>query len=155
MHVMDKTSEKSALALAREVAGNCACFKSRQAARLITRAYDEALKPTGLKTTQFSLLTAVVYAQGALTLTDLAEHLGMDRTTLSRNLRPLERRGLITISAEGYRRSRHVDITPAGERLLAEAVPLWRRAQQQLKSSIGTDVWDGFHRHMALVASAA
>ena len=155
MHVMGKTSEKSALALSREVAGNCACFKSRQTARLITRAYEEAIKPTGLKATQFTLLTAVVYAQGAATLTDLAENLGMDRTTLSRNLRPLERQGLIKISAEGYRRSRHVDITPAGERLLAEAVPLWRRAQQQLKSTLGTEAWDGFHRHMALVASVA
>ncbi len=123
-----------------DVAGACACQKMRQASRKISRMYDEALRPTGIKTTQFTMLSIITRNDGA-TLTALAEVLGVERTTLSRNLRPLERRGLIAVSAEGYRRARSAEITEKGVAVLEKALPLWRSAQKSLKRILGDDIW--------------
>lgn len=118
----------------------CACRKMREASRKITRMYDEFLRPAGIKTTQFTML-AVVARMDAATLTELAKILGLDRTTLSRNLRPLERDGLIEVSAEGYRRARLVNITNEGIAAMEKALPLWRSAQKSLKRRLGDDTW--------------
>lgn len=141
--------------LAREYTTDCACFKVRHLARLITKAYDEALRPAGLRTTQLAVLSAVALANGMLMLTELARALGMDRTTLSRNLRPLERRGLVALSGEGYRRARTVELTDTGEQVLAEALPLWRNAQERFRNAIGPDEWVAFHAHVDLFARAS
>lgn len=126
--------------LSSEVANVCACRKMREASRKITRMYDEFLRPAGIKTTQFTML-AVVARMDAATLTELAKILGLDRTTLSRNLRPLERDGLIEVSAEGYRRARSVNITNEGIAAMEKALPLWRSAQKSLKRRLGEDTW--------------
>ncbi len=126
--------------LGSEVAGVCACRKMRETSRKITRMYDEYLRPAGIKATQFTML-AVVAGQDEATLTELAETLGMERTTLSRNLRPLERNGLIEISAEGYRRARSANITAEGISTMEKALPLWRSAQKTLKRRLGEDTW--------------
>lgn len=126
--------------LSSEVANVCACRKMREASRKITRMYDEFLRPAGIKTTQFTML-AVVARMDAATLTELAKILGLDRTTLSRNLRPLERDGLIEVSAEGYRRARSVNITNEGIAAMEKALPLWRSAQKSLKRRLGDDTW--------------
>ena len=123
-----------------DVAGLCACRKMRETSRKITRMYDEALRPAGIKCTQFTLLS-VVARQDQATLTELAGTLGMDRTTLSRNLRPLERSGLIAVSAEGYRRARSAEITDKGVAVLEKALPLWRLAQKSLRKILGDDIW--------------
>ena len=126
--------------LGSEVAGVCACRKMRETSRKITRMYDEYLRPAGIKATQFTML-AVVAGQDEATLTELAKTLGMERTTLSRNLRPLERSGLIEISAEGYRRARSANITAEGISTMEKALPLWRSAQKTLKRRLGEETW--------------
>jgi DNA-binding MarR family transcriptional regulator len=116
------------------------CHKVRTAARIVTSTYDEALRPSGLRATQFAVLTAVG-VEGSMSITALAELLGMDRTTLSRNLRPLEREGLIVIGAEGWRRSRTLEISKKGRARFREALPLWERAQQTLQRKLGDEKW--------------
>ncbi len=124
-----------------EVAGVCACRKMRETSRKITRMYDESLRPAGIKATQFTML-AVVTRNDEATLTELAETLGMERTTLSRNLKPLERGGLVKISAEGYRRARSVNVTNKGVVVMEKALPLWRSAQKSQKRRLGDETWD-------------
>ncbi len=127
--------------LSSDVTGVCACQKMREASRKITRMYDESLRPAGIKATQFNVLTVVALKDEA-TLTELAETLGMERTTLSRNLGPLERNGLIKVSAEGYRRARSANITNKGVVVMEKALPLWRLAQKSLKRRLDDEVWD-------------
>lgn len=102
--------------------------------------YDEALRPAGITPTQFTLL-AVAGRNEDATLTRLADLLGMERTTLIRNLKPLEHNGLIVVSAEGYRRARSVELSGKGVTVLEKALPLWREAQNSLKKHLGSEVW--------------
>ncbi len=127
--------------LSSDVADVCACRKMREASRKITRMYDEVLRPAGIKANQFNML-GVVALKNEATLTELAETLGMERTTLSRNLRPLERNGLVEVSAEGYRRARSANITNKGIAVMEKALPLWRSAQNSLKRRLGDETWD-------------
>src|SRR5215831_6605930 len=124
-----------------EIIANCACLKVRMAARAVTRAYDGALRPVGLRATQLSVLVAVAI-DGAISIAALADFLGMDRTTLTRNLRPLQKKGLICIGPEGWRRSRNLEITKKGRSRLRQALPLWQRAQRALKQRLGDRNWD-------------
>ena len=113
--------------------------------RSVTRAYDEALRPIGLRSTQLLLLVAVA-AEGTVSITALANTLGMDRTTLTRNVRPLEKDGLIERGGERWRRSRALKVTPAGRALMSEAVPLWEGAQESLRTKLGPKDWAAVHR---------
>ncbi len=115
---------------------NCLCFNLRRAARAITRTYDLALAPAGLKATQFTVLRTAGELDGAA-MSRLADRLGMDRTTLTRNLQPLERRGLVSVGAGRDRRERPVRITEAGREVLEAALPLWEDAQSRLYSALG------------------
>ncbi len=117
-------------------AASCACFSLRKAARSITQRYDDALRPAGLRATQFSLL-AVLRARAPLTVNELADAAATDRTTLTRNLKPLERDGLVRSRAGDDRRVRELLITAKGRRTLANAYPLWRQAQQDLRRLVG------------------
>ena len=123
-----------------EVVANCACLKVRMAARAVTRAYDGILRPVGLRATQLSVLVAVAI-DGATSIAALADFLGMDRTTLTRNLRPLQKQGLISVGPEGWRRSRNLEITKKGRSRLREALPLWERAQDALREKLGYQAW--------------
>ena len=114
------------------------------AARAVTRAYDEMLRPTGLRATQLSVLVAVATGEAA-SIAALAEVLGMDRSTLTRNLGPLESEGLVKLGNEGWRRSRSLEITMKGEARLEEALPLWKKAQEMLKGRIGERGWSAAH----------
>ena len=99
--------------------------------------YEEALRPTGLRATQFSLLVATRLI-GVATINSLAKALVMDRTTLTRNLKPLEKQGLIRTNTGGEdRREREVTLTIAGQETLAEALPCWRGVQQQVMKALG------------------
>ena len=115
----------------------CAATAVRRADRALSRAYDEALRPAGLATTQFSLLSIISRAPHPLTLGDLAAAQVMDRTTLSHNLAPLVRDGLVRLSPGNDRRTRTVALTPAGEDALAAARPLWRAAQDRIEQVTG------------------
>lgn len=110
------------------------------AARAITRSYDEALRPTGLRATQVSVLAAVG-AEGALSITSLADSLEMERTTLTRNLRPLEDQGYVVLAPEARHRSRVLTLTASGRKVLMEALPLWEEAQRQMKRRLGAARW--------------
>jgi len=95
----------------------------------MTRAYDEALRPSDLRTTQFSILVAVGL-MGAPSMTQLAAAVALERTTLTRDLRPLSERGLVAVGPGEDRRSRVVELTDAGWAALAAAMPRWREAQE-------------------------
>jgi DNA-binding MarR family transcriptional regulator len=138
----------------REVLENCACHRVRIAARAVTRAYDEALRPVGLRATQLSVLVAAA-ADDALSITALAKFMGMDRSTLTRNLRPLESEGLIAVGLEGWRRSRALEITAKGRSRMHEALPLWRKAQQTLRRKLGDKTWDVIHNNLDHLIHAA
>jgi DNA-binding MarR family transcriptional regulator len=132
------------------VAGTCVCQKARETSRKITRIYDEALQPAGIKTTQFTML-AVISVQDNATLTELAKALGMDRTTLSRNMQPLERNGLVEVSAERYRRARSVSISHIGVAVMETALPMWRLAQDSMQKRLGKDTWTHFQADLTEV----
>jgi DNA-binding MarR family transcriptional regulator len=120
----------------------CTCAALRRTARRLTQAYDRALRPAGLRLTQYSVLAnlARAVAEGrALTVTDLARRLAMDRTTLTRNLRPLEAAGWILITAGPDRRSRTVVLTKAGMRSFEAAQPLWQAAERTFRQALGRE----------------
>ena len=121
--------------------GDCSCFNLRRAARRVTQVYDHALAPSGLKATQFSLLAVLrgVKAGEGIAMTRLAKKLGTDRTTLTRNLGVVERKGLVTIRTGEDPRSRLVSLTGAGRAALNQAAPLWAMAQGELGRHIGKD----------------
>jgi DNA-binding MarR family transcriptional regulator len=126
------------MATCKEIGRTCACFKVRKAARAITRLYEEVLRPSGLRSTQFSLLMAA-RVMGPVTVVNLAKVTVMDRTTLTRNLQILQKRRLITIKPGEDRRQREVNLTAAGMAALAKAVPLWRAAQDRVKQALGQE----------------
>jgi DNA-binding MarR family transcriptional regulator len=110
-----------------QVRDTCLCLHVQRAARAVARRFDEALRPLGLTNGQFSLLMSLNRPQPP-SIGSVAALLAMDRTTLTANLKPLERRGLVTVTVdEADRRSRRMSLTSAGRSLLAAAVPIWRR----------------------------
>ncbi len=116
----------------------CLCYNIRKAARLITQFYDEAMESSGLLGTQFVLLRSIGRA-GAANLTRLAQVMGMDRTTLTRNLKPLERLGFVEMDAGLDRRTHIVRLTEQGRQALEAALPYWQQAQTALVSRFGQD----------------
>ncbi len=118
----------------------CVCFTLRKSARTAGKLYDEALKPSGLKNTQFSLLGALNIL-GEITVGRLADEMAMDRTTLTRNLQVMVRDGFVENVAADDARRRVVRLTKAGQSKLAEALPLWRRVQSQVLTSLGDERW--------------
>jgi DNA-binding MarR family transcriptional regulator len=124
---------------ARIMAADCLCFRARRAARAITRAYDAALRPTGLQATQVTLLNVVALGpEGARPMGQLAEILALEISTLTRNLRPLERAGLISIGRSPEdRRVRVVRLTEDGKSKLATALPHWNRAHAEIVAELG------------------
>jgi len=115
----------------------CNCLALRQAARHVTQFYDHFLAATGLRTTQFSIL-AKLRRLGPMTISALAADLVMDRTTLGRNLQPLEREGLVAVvQGRADRRSREIRLTDAGAERLLTAVEGWVKAQAGLEAAFG------------------
>jgi DNA-binding MarR family transcriptional regulator len=142
------------MAVKRDAVQNCACFNLRKAARAVTQLYDDALRPTGLRVTQFSLL-AVLAALRSARMTELAEAAVMDRTTLTRNLALLEREGLIRISEGADARVREVTLTPAAEERLAKAMPYWQKAQDRLTQELGRTRADRLLGDLSVAVAAA
>jgi len=123
-----------------EVAEKCIAYKVRVAARAVTRRYDEALRPVELRSTQFTLLTILAVFKRA-TMAELSDRLSMERTTLLRNLKPLEQRGFVHIEGDGRPSPMDVSISSLGEAKLREAIPLWEKAQAHLKQDLGANVF--------------
>jgi len=116
----------------------CNCAAIRQAARRVTRLYDQALAPCGLRITQYPILFWLA-TSGPMTMSVLADRMVMDRATLGHNLRPLEAQGLVTMAAGEDRRSRVVSLTDAGRQKLGEARPAWREAQLTFEAAFGPE----------------
>ncbi|RAI60492.1 MarR family winged helix-turn-helix transcriptional regulator [Roseicella frigidaeris] len=117
----------------------CSCLAIRKAARHVTQFYDARLAPSGLTTPQFSILARLRH-RGPSTINELAADLVMDRTTLGRNLRPLERDGLLAIAPDPEdRRRRALTLTAAGQDRLATARPLWQAAQAAFDARFGAE----------------
>jgi DNA-binding MarR family transcriptional regulator len=128
--------------LRKEIGKTCVCFNLRRATRLVTQRFDRALRQLGLKANQFSILMASYGPEGIL-LTRMAKALGMERTTLTRNLVPLEQMGVVASEPGEDRRERRIKITEKGSALLEEALPLWQQAQRDIMESIGGETWGG------------
>ena len=115
----------------------CLCLHLQRAARVVARRFDEAFRPLGLTNHQFSLLMSLNRPEPAQ-MSEVAAVLAIDRTTLTANLKPLERRGLVEIAPDTEdRRSRRLALTPAGRALLVDAVPVWKRTHAALDRLLG------------------
>jgi DNA-binding MarR family transcriptional regulator len=114
---------------------SCVCYNLRKASRSITRLYDEFLKPSGIQATQLTILLGTKILQ-PVTLKRLSKAGMMDRTTLSRNLKPLEKNRLVRVEPGQDRRERIVTLTDTGEEVLAKAYPLWEHAQYKIVSGL-------------------
>jgi DNA-binding MarR family transcriptional regulator len=111
--------------ITQNVRDSCLCLHLQRAARALARRFDAALRPVGLTSGQFSLLMSLNRAEPP-TMGQVSALLAMDRTTLTANLKPLERRGLVTVTADSRdRRARRMRLTSAGRTVLAAAVPIW------------------------------
>ena len=119
-----------------EVRDSCLCLHTQRAARALARRFDDALRPVGLTNGQFSLLMSLNRPEPP-PMAPVADLLGMDRTTLTAALKPLEREGLVVVEANpADRRSRRLRLTSTGRRLLARALPIWRRTHAEIEAGL-------------------
>lgn len=119
------------------VRDTCLCMHARRAARALARRYDEALRPAGITSGQFSILMTL-NRPGTAGMAELASFLALDRTTLTANLKPLERRGLLTVSPGKDRRSRMLRLTDDGRAALVAALPRWESMQREIEGELDT-----------------
>jgi DNA-binding MarR family transcriptional regulator len=132
MIVSQKTPDRGKLSDPR----NCMCHNLRKASRAVTQIYDEVLRPTGLRSTQHSLLRVLEIA-GTMSVSKLADLAVMDRTTLARNLELLERERLVRIQPGKDARVREVTLTDSAHKRLAAALPYWEKAQAEVTRKLG------------------
>jgi len=133
---MPKRPDATERAALLEVANHCLCRKARTAARLLTRFYEPFFADTGIESTQFSLLVAIRLA-GPVPMTRLATLLGLERTTLTRNLDVLERQNLVELSVGTDARSHLVDLTDGGRETVDRTLPRWQAAQKAAADLLG------------------
>ena len=124
----------------------CTCFKMRKITRALSRLYDHHMATVGLKTTQYSVLAHANRA--AMPMAELAEELGLERTTLTRNLKPLADAGWIELLPGADSRQRVVTITASGRAKVREAYQAWQAAEAQFTSTIGPDALQSLHRQL-------
>lgn len=122
----------------------CTCYRLIKAARLATRMYDQQLQPSGLNVGQFALLSTLGHMSGN-SITQISKILATDRTTLTRNLSPLQRLGLVEVREGKDRRSRALHLTDKGKAAFKVAVPLWRKAQKRVERALGPTERDSLH----------
>lgn len=135
-----------------QVGALCTCFNLRKASRVVTQFYDRQLEPSGLLVTQFTILVAIALLRSG-TINELAQGLAMDRTTLTRNLKPLEREGSIKIESGQDRRTRVVCLTQAGQASLNKALPLWEQAQASIVEQLGQERWSTLVSHLQVTTA--
>lgn len=124
------------VAITHHVRDTCVCLHLQRAARAVARRCDEALRPVGLTNGQFSLLMSL-NRPAAASIGAVATLLAMDRTTLTANLKPLERRRLVKVTVDpADKRSRRLALTPAGRKVLVGALPIWKRTQAEVERLI-------------------
>jgi DNA-binding MarR family transcriptional regulator len=141
------------LSTTHEVRDACLCLHVQRAARALARRFDDAFRPLGISHGQFSLLMALNGPE-APPMGRVAELLAMDRTTLTANLKPLERRGLVEVRSDAPdRRVRRLLLTDAGRQLLVAAVPIWREQHRVVETGLPSADGDALRRDL-LVLSA-
>lgn len=123
-----------------EIATHCACFNFRKASRAVTQLFDATLAPSGMRSTQFTVLIGLGLVESA-TISELAEMLAIDRTTMSRTLKPLLKKGFVGYVSTLDKRIRAVTLLPLGRRTLSTMLPLWERAQSQIVEKFGHLRW--------------
>ncbi len=131
----------------KEISDTCTCFNLRKATRAVTAVFDEFLSPADLRATQFTLMVVLKRA-GKPTVTRLSQLLVMDRTTLTRNLKPLQDRGWVVIRPGQDRRTRTVALSSKGEKKLEKVIPLWDKAQKEVVRRLGSSRWTALMNHL-------
>jgi len=132
----------------------CACATARHVARTLTQLYDSALRDTGLEAPQFALLMAIERL-GPCNQSALGERYALDKTTVSRNLKWLDRQGWVRVSNGKNRRERELTLTAEGRKRLAAAHPKWRKAQALLRSEMSDTEWNAMFRAFEKITEAA
>lgn len=136
------------------LAETCTAHNLRNATRAITGLYDEALRPAGLRISQFGLLATLAVA-GEATVSKLAGLQGLDRTTMTRNLGPLVRRRLVESATGSDARNRVLRLTEKGRSALLRALPMWQRAQARVVRGLGEAQWKGLLQSLRATAALA
>jgi len=134
--------------------GSCAAFNFRRTARAVTRLYDLGLEPSGLRATQFAILTAIAKFQ-PVSISRIGEILVLDQTTLTRSLGLLQKQRYLEISPRSVRRQRFLTLTDSGVKALAIAVPLWRKVQAKFLAEMGGDTWPMLRNELERLAGMA
>src|ERR1700677_2621881 len=133
---------------------DCACLSLRQASRMVTQLFDDALVPVGLLSTQLPVLV-VLALYGPLTISRLASLIIIDRTTLNRNLKPLQVRGYIQSVATNDKRKNMLEISPKGRQIIADAYPLWQKAQGQIVQGLLPGHWKNVREELGQLVQIA
>lgn len=137
---MDEQDSQDKLGKTNQIPAICMGMHIRRASRIITQVYDSALRPVGLVLNQFTLLVSI-HLNESTSITRLAQELFTDQTTLTRNLKLLEKRGLVAIEPGEDRRVKLVSLTVEGQAILARAIPLWETAQAEVIQNFGAQKW--------------
>jgi DNA-binding MarR family transcriptional regulator len=142
---------------AHTIGAECVAHRVRQASRLMTRVYDDCLRPLGVQESQFSLLVAVAtFGDEGVPMSRLARSLVMDRTTLTRNIVPLEKSGFLRVArSPSDARARIVLLTRAGEELVEAGFPLWKQAQAKIQQALGAARFEALRAQLAELVSLA
>lgn len=139
------TNLSSAAQIAETSSSCCVALRARRMSRIITRIYDEAMRPLHLTASQFTLLTSVAQHDG-VTAAEIGFDLDIEKSTLSRNLKRLVSLRLITMDPPAGRRGRGLHLTPAGETAIQSAFPVWRQTQERVEVALGDNTTGTFDK---------
>jgi DNA-binding MarR family transcriptional regulator len=137
---MSDFSPEAKLAIANQVPLTCMGLHIRRASRILTQLYDAVLRPIGLELNQLTLLVAIHLFE-IVPITQLAQELFTDQTTVTRNIKLLEKRGLVAINPGQDRRMKLVSLTVEGQTILEQALPVWEQVQAELMQRFGEQKW--------------
>lgn len=132
---------------------NCVCFNLRRVTRAVTQFFDAEMRRHGIRTTQGSVLAALM-EKGSWSMAELSDSLGMDRTTLVRNLKPLQRDGLVRTDGGGRGNLVEVSITTEGRKQIEKLEPAWRAAQNAVVQTLGEKRWSAILSDLEMAAAA-
>ncbi|MFM1816883.1 MAG: hypothetical protein RLZ98_3578 [Pseudomonadota bacterium] len=134
--------------IAETTASTCLATRVRQLSRIITRVYDDAMRPLGITGSQFTLLTQLAQRDG-ITAVEIGGSLDIEKSTLSRNLKRMLSLGLITMDPPAGRRGRGLHLTPKGQAVIKDAYPIWQAAQERATAAMGMGARDSLNDMVA------
>ena len=150
---MDNPMDEGTLSQIKDYVNGCPVFHTRRAVRGFTRSMDELLQPTGIRVTQHHILATIAIADPP-TIRHVADELVMDRTTLTRNLRPLEKQGLIRVFPGQDRRTRVLQLTPEGQQVMLSALEIITATGPSLLAEVGQQTVRDLHRNLSVLEAA-